>query len=323
MKKLNKLFIIMLLIFGINGVKAVDCSSIKDQSTCTSTAGCIVYTESRTKTWYCGEEKVSGTTTTTTTTTTAPSYATVTCGSSTNIPAALPTFIYNIINLIKIAVPVVLIILGMIDFAKATVSQDEKQMKDSQAKFIKRAIAAVAIFVVVAVTQLLFSIIGTDSTNDMVSCINCFTNKVCRSTDKYKICLNDGKTECENSCYNVAGSHTSETFYKCVNSCYNTKKEQCDSLSEEPYACYECTSDTSIYLWHKGNPGTTTKCSGGYFKVDLDEKACKSNFETYACYQCNSDTSIFKWKTNSSSDDKCGSGYHIISTKTTEASCHS
>ena len=101
------------------------------------------------------------------------------CGSSTDIPAALPTFTHNIINIVKIIVPIMLVIFGMLDFGKAVTSNDEKIMKESQNRFIKRIIGAVAIFLVVAVTQFIFSMIGTDSTNDMVSCINCFINDKC------------------------------------------------------------------------------------------------------------------------------------------------
>ena len=54
----------------------------------------------------------------------------VKCGLSTGIPSALPVFSTNLINLVKIMVPILLIILGMIDFAKAVISNDEKQMKE-------------------------------------------------------------------------------------------------------------------------------------------------------------------------------------------------
>lgn len=105
--------------------------------------------------------------------------ASVSCGNLEDIPAALPVFIKNIINIVKIAVPVILIIMGMLDFAKAVISNDEKGMKESQNKFIKRIIAAIAIFLIVSIVQFIFKIINTNDTNTMVSCIDCFISGNC------------------------------------------------------------------------------------------------------------------------------------------------
>lgn len=101
------------------------------------------------------------------------------CGSSEKIPAALPILVHNVISLVKILIPILLIILGMLDFGKAVVSNDEKTMNESKSKFIKRVIGAVAIFLVVAVTQFIFKVINLNSSNDIISCIDCFINNNC------------------------------------------------------------------------------------------------------------------------------------------------
>ena len=95
-----------------------------------------------------------------------------------DIPMALPIFISNIIKLFKIIVPIVLILMGMIDFTRAVISSDEKQMKESQSRFIRRILAAVIIFFVVAIVQFAFNAIGADNDN-IVGCINCFVNGNC------------------------------------------------------------------------------------------------------------------------------------------------
>lgn len=95
----------------------------------------------------------------------------------TDIPEQLPKYISNIINLIKILVPIILVIMGMIDFARAVVSSDEKQMKESQSRFIKRAFAAVIIFFVIVIVQFVFRAIGTD--DNILGCIDCFVNGDC------------------------------------------------------------------------------------------------------------------------------------------------
>lgn len=73
-------------------------------------------------------------------------------------------------NLIKIGVPIILIVLGVMDFAKATFSGNEEEMKKTQAKFIKRVIIAIAIFLIPTLLEVLLNLaheiwpnnIGTD-----------------------------------------------------------------------------------------------------------------------------------------------------------------
>lgn len=98
-----------------------------------------------------------------------------------DIPEQLPIYISNIIKLIKILVPILLVIMGMIDFARAVVSSDEKQMKEAQSRFIKRTLAAVIIFFVIAIVQFVFSAIGTE--DNILGCIDCFVNGDCNIKD--------------------------------------------------------------------------------------------------------------------------------------------
>lgn len=103
-------------------------------------------------------------------------YNSISCGALSGIPIELTMFSANLISIIKMATPILLIILGMIDFVKATMANDEKVMKESQSKFIRRIIGAVAIFLVVTVIQFIFNVIGTENTNEMAMCINYFIN---------------------------------------------------------------------------------------------------------------------------------------------------
>lgn len=69
-------------------------------------------------------------------------------------------FIEEIIGYIRIFVPILLIILGAVDFGTAVVSQDQDALKKSGSKFVKRCIAAVAIFFVPTVVKLLLGLPG-------------------------------------------------------------------------------------------------------------------------------------------------------------------
>lgn len=70
----------------------------------------------------------------------------------------LKGYIQQIVNIIKIVVPILLIVLGTIDFGKAIFVNDEGEMKKSQTKFIKRLIIAVAFFLVPTLLTLILNI---------------------------------------------------------------------------------------------------------------------------------------------------------------------
>ena len=101
-----------------------------------------------------------------------------------DIPEILPNISSLAVKIIKIAVPIGLIIYGMIDLGKAVMASDEKKIKEAQGIFIKRIIAAVLVFFIVAIVQLVFGVLakasdGTDTEVDGTSindCINTFIN---------------------------------------------------------------------------------------------------------------------------------------------------
>lgn len=90
----------------------------------------------------------------------------------------IPNLISAVVSIIKIAIPIILIVLGMIDLGKAVTSNDEKQMKEAQKSLIKRVIYAVLIFFVVALVQFVFKALAPDEDekSDISSCISCFIN---------------------------------------------------------------------------------------------------------------------------------------------------
>ena len=87
----------------------------------------------------------------------------------------LPAITSLIVTVIKVAIPVLIVILGMIDLTKAVMSGDEKVVKENQGKLIKRFVYAIIIFVLVSLVTLVFSIIGSKADEgDLTSCIDCF-----------------------------------------------------------------------------------------------------------------------------------------------------
>jgi len=82
------------------------------------------------------------------------------------VPDQISIVIKTIYNLIKIVVPIILIILGMLDMGKAVASQKEDEIKKGQKTLISRCIAAAIVFFVFAIVQLLLGIVGVKEGSD-------------------------------------------------------------------------------------------------------------------------------------------------------------
>lgn len=78
-------------------------------------------------------------------------------------------FLVEIITIIRYAVPVLLIILCTTDLVTVVVSQDDNAMKKSISRIVKRFIAAVAIFFVPWIIQL---ILGMDAIKDSLNLVD-------------------------------------------------------------------------------------------------------------------------------------------------------
>ena len=69
---------------------------------------------------------------------------TMNCGAtSLTIDSMLPQLVTTAVNLIKIGIPVLLIIFGMMDLGKAVMAQKEDEIKKGWQTFVKRMAAAV------------------------------------------------------------------------------------------------------------------------------------------------------------------------------------
>ena len=77
-----------------------------------------------------------------------------------NDPGSVGWIIYTILNYIKIIGPILVVLLSSIDFIKAVVGFDEKAMKEAQSKLVIRLVAAIGLFLVPTLVQLLLSFIN-------------------------------------------------------------------------------------------------------------------------------------------------------------------
>ena len=143
------------------------------------------------------------------------------CGGA-YFPVGLSTLIRNIFNLIKVLVPVIIIIMGMVDLLKAVIASDEKKMDEAKPKLIRKIISGVVIFLIFAIVQFVFGnlLIGTGAMKgSMLECVNYFINEEpsvqeCPSRDDPN---SVNKAMCESRCESSKGNSTA--YEQCYKGC--------------------------------------------------------------------------------------------------------
>ncbi len=93
----------------------------------------------------------------------------VKCG-DTLIPKQIVDIIHLVYNGIRIGVPIILIIVGMVDMGKAITQQKEDEIKKAQQLLVKKAIAAALVFLMVSLVTLVMNIVAPEEESNM-TCI--------------------------------------------------------------------------------------------------------------------------------------------------------
>ena len=107
------------------------------------------------------------------------------------IPDTVFNVVATVIKGIKIVVPILLIIWGMIDFAKSVIAKKEEDIKKYQKAFVMRLISAALVFLVIIIVQLVVNLLagvetksGEDKTTaDIWDCSKKFINGVDATTN--------------------------------------------------------------------------------------------------------------------------------------------
>lgn len=92
------------------------------------------------------------------------------------IPTQIASVIHMAILFIKIVVPILLIIWGMLDLGKAVMAQKEDEIKKGQQTFVKRIIAAAIVFFIIVVVQLVIGVVAGDDAKSISKCIDQIVN---------------------------------------------------------------------------------------------------------------------------------------------------
>jgi surface polysaccharide O-acyltransferase-like enzyme len=72
----------------------------------------------------------------------------------------------TIIKIIRIAIPILIVLLGTIDLGKAVLAGDDKKIKEAQGMLVRRIIYGVAVFFVLVIVQTIFGTLGKRNTAD-------------------------------------------------------------------------------------------------------------------------------------------------------------
>ena len=82
--------------------------------------------------------------------------------------------------ILQIAVPILIVIVGSLDFLKGVIAQKEDEIKKYQHIFIRRLILGAVVFVVFALVQLVIGVVAPhDSNEGMWDCASCLINGDC------------------------------------------------------------------------------------------------------------------------------------------------
>ena len=105
----------------------------------------------------------------------------VSCGGNylDKIPSSLPKIISIIYTIIQIAIPIVLVIFGMLDLFKSITAGKEDEMKKGRQTFIQRLIFAAIIFFSFMFVKLLISLVAENGGTKILQCAECFIENKC------------------------------------------------------------------------------------------------------------------------------------------------
>lgn len=112
----------------------------------------------------------------------------VSCGGIGPFSRTIPKITSLIITIISIAAPVMLVIMGTVDFFKSTMAGKEDMVKKNQKAFIDRLIAAVLLFLIIVLVKLFVGIVskGLGTNSGVVGCIDCFVSNHCKAVTPNK-----------------------------------------------------------------------------------------------------------------------------------------
>lgn len=120
------------------------------------------------------------------------------CGNQNGIPYDLPGFIRNLILIIKIVIPILIIIMGSVDYLKVVFGNSKDDLSKAIKKFVTRLLAGVCVFFLITLIQLFVNMLGNDN-DGLLACISCFVSdgSKCSTYEVENVDYTDEKNQAE------------------------------------------------------------------------------------------------------------------------------
>ncbi len=128
------------------------------------------------------------------------------------IPDQLVDIIHLIYNGIRIGVPIILIIVGMFDMGKAITQQKEDEIKKAQSLLVRKAVAAVLVFLMFSIVSMLFGVVSNGS-SDKTTIWACVDDLLKGNSSALTPCTPDGSTQACTKADSSAGTQTCSGGY--------------------------------------------------------------------------------------------------------------
>ena len=117
----------------------------------------------------------------------------ISCGNQQGISYGLPGFIRSIITIIQIVVPILIILLGSIDFLKVVFGNNKDDLPDAFKRFLPRLIAGAAVFFVILLVKVFIGMLGGNNAG-FLECVSCFTSNG-NACHEYEVANEDHTSE--------------------------------------------------------------------------------------------------------------------------------
>lgn len=138
----------------------------------------------------------------------------------------LKKFIFPIL---QFGVPVVLLLMGMLDFAKGVMASKEDEIKKGQRKFIGRLMAALSFFFVTTLVVIVMNILGSVNISGTDLWRECWNGENSGSNNGNNNSTPSINEQCKNKCSSTTGEENGKCMTECestVTSCQN----RCNTL---------------------------------------------------------------------------------------------
>jgi len=139
----------------------------------------------------------------------------IVCDNDKKFPYIFAQITSTAMTIVKILIPILLVITGMISFFKVTISSNvEDEMKKAKTKLINSIIAAVVIFFTFSIVNFVVTLVA-GSNNKFMSCVECFVNveKCNKVSEEKKICTGLINGEFDENCKPInQEEHSTQEF---------------------------------------------------------------------------------------------------------------